>query len=129
MAASLPGGLLERMMNLTESLLAALGDKNGPTTYADVSSHRNYQEFSENAMQLEGVSCHSGVQATARLFTSLAAVDTSSNHVLRIKRATDGPSSADGAEQIKSRSREAKMRAVSSSMLDKVDKRRQVTMY
>jgi hypothetical protein len=125
MAATLPAGLLERMIVLTESLLTAIGDKNGPTTLAAVPSNGNYQGLCGNAMQLEGVSYHNGVQATAKMFTSLAPVDISSNHVLHIKRRSDGSSSADGAEQKKS-SVVREGQTLSRFVLDKMERQRQV---
>jgi hypothetical protein len=129
MATTLQAGLLERLISLTESLLTTLGDKNDPTTSAALASNGHHHRFSGIENQCKGVSSQSRAQATSKESISLAPLEVSSNHVLHIKR-TDGSSSADAAEQNKTRSvswREAREgHAKSRFVLDKINKQRQV---
>jgi hypothetical protein len=109
MAATLPAGLLERMIGLTESLLASLGDKNVPIASAAVSGHENIHE---NATHIERVSGQSEVTATSMVFTSLAPADICSNYSLRLRRSSGGSCSADGTVLTSSRHGSGSVREV-----------------
>jgi hypothetical protein len=70
MAASLPGGLLERMLSLTETLLAALGQTHTTTASASSGLGLGFQDGTANS-KFQDISCENGVKTKATIFTSL----------------------------------------------------------
>lgn len=91
MAATLPAGLLDRMICLTESLLASLRDKNVPIMSAAFSADET--NHGKHAIQLEDVkSAQSKAPATSlvSISTLLAPDDISSSHALNLNRRIGG---------------------------------------
>ena len=106
MAATLPAGLLERMISLTESLIATLGDKNAPTTSAASSGYEinpgKHAIQSESEIQTEDVSGERKEQAIFMVSPSLDPADIDSKCALNIKKTSGGTCSAGCADQNKS---------------------------
>ena len=84
MAATLPAGLLEKMISLTESLLASLGDKNVPPVSTSAAALSYESNDGKNSIQFEDASGQSEVSAVSMVPTSLAPADISSNNTLKL---------------------------------------------
>jgi hypothetical protein len=112
MTAALPAGLLERMINLTEALLAAFGDKSSDIPNTASAAAISSNNHGGKAAQLDDVSIECGINATSVVFKSLIPADIHNNHcsnsVVSLRRGSGGSSTSDGAEQNKIRSEEAR---------------------
>jgi hypothetical protein len=82
MAATFPAGLLEKMISLTESLLASLGNENVSATSPAAFSYRS--KDGENSILYEDGSGKREVPAVSMVLTSLAPVDIISYDSLKL---------------------------------------------
>jgi hypothetical protein len=107
MAATLPAGILERMICLTESLLAALDNKSSDVQSTAAASSRNNHDEEIKTTQHDDVSGHHGMKSATMVFKSQTPADIKCNHgsnrAAPLRRGSGGSRSPGGAEKNKIR--------------------------